>query len=30
VGQKQRPALATYDARMADAAAKLGFDLYPL
>jgi len=30
VGQKQRPALATYDARMADAAARLGFDLHPL
>ena len=30
VGQKQRPTLATYDARMADAAAKLGFDLHPL
>lgn len=30
VGQKQRPALATYDARMADTAARLGFDLHPL
>ena len=30
VGQKQRPTLATYDARMADAAARLGFDLHPL
>ena len=30
VGQKQRPALATYDARMADVAARLGFDLHPL
>jgi len=30
VGQKQRPMLATYDARMADAAVKLGFDLHPL
>ncbi len=30
VGQKQRPVLATYDARMAEAAAKLGFDLHPL
>ena len=30
VAQRQRPALATYDARMADAAAKLGFDLHPL
>jgi predicted nucleic acid-binding protein len=30
VAQKQRPVLATYDARMAEAAAKLGFDLHPL
>jgi predicted nucleic acid-binding protein len=30
VGQRQRPKLATYDARMADAAAKLGFDLHPV
>jgi predicted nucleic acid-binding protein len=28
--QRQRPTLATYDARMADAATKLGFDLYPV
>jgi predicted nucleic acid-binding protein len=28
--QRQRPVLATYDARMAAAATKLGFDLHPL
>ena len=28
--QRQRPALATYDPRMADAATRLGFPLHPL
>jgi predicted nucleic acid-binding protein len=28
--QRQRPKLATYDVRMADAARHLGFDLHPL
>ena len=28
--QRQRPRLATYDARMADAATKLGFELHPV
>ncbi len=28
--QRQRPALATYDVRMADAATRLGFTLHPL
>jgi predicted nucleic acid-binding protein len=29
-GHKQHPVLATYDARMADAAVKMGFDLHAL
>jgi predicted nucleic acid-binding protein len=30
IGQRQRPTLATYDARMAAAATKLGVGLYPV